>query len=175
MIKTKKKETLTDKDNMADEPRWITECGGSTYKNGIFSPIGRFLHAVFREISLHSRLENNVLSHTLGFWIPYNQGWVPCNSWTRFTTNKVIPDPNTDAILCESIDQEAEKVHAFLERFPEPSDMVSQFCGICETDINSLPLATHNHPAPAQSALWHYQHFREAHFSGSTVKSALKQ
>jgi len=72
-------------------------------------------------------------------------------------------DPNTSAFVIENIDPIAEKVRAYLERFPEDLDRISAACLICGVDQTPV------------TALWHYEHFRDHHLGNSTVKSASKQ
>lgn len=78
-------------------------------------------------------------------------------------------DPNTSVFVANNIAPLAEKVLAFLERFPG-LERYSPNCLICGVDIHQTSFPT-NHMTAFRS----YQHFRDHHLGNSTVKSALKQ
>jgi len=81
-------------------------------------------------------------------------------------------DPNASAYFKEHIAPFVTKVRAFLEYFPEDKERTTRECGIC--GVKLLP-DWRRPPQPDDLGKAHYEHFIEAHFSGSTVKSALKR
>lgn len=151
------------------EQGWLFESEHPVFTDALIGY--HYLHSETPDLMLtiYVDQEEDDLEYVVGFTVPPTLVDAECEGFKGITSKEdpQFDDPNASEFVREHIEPAAEKVKAFLDRFPDPDERTSTHCGICGAAFIEL--------FPEERGEEHYQHFRDHHLGNSTVKSALKQ